>query len=59
MFGNANRIISGNFNATTLKHVENFDKPVSHLFIFDNIFAQNLDIDAVTVTSSENFVSLH
>ena len=58
--GLATRIeLTVNFNATTLKLSEIFDHPFSHLFIFGNIFAQGHGFDAVTVTSSKYFVSLH
>ena len=48
-----------NFNATTLKLTEKFDNSFSHLFIFRNIFAQGHGFDAVTVTISLYFISLH
>ena len=48
-FGNANRINSVNFNATTLKLAAKFDHQFSHLFIFRNIFVQGHGFDAVTV----------
>ena len=45
LFGNANRINSVNFNATSLKLAEKFDHTFSHLFIFRNIFAQSHGFD--------------
>ena len=45
-FGQANRINSVNFNATTLKLAEKFDHLFSHLFIFHNTFAQGHGFDA-------------
>ena len=53
MVGNANRINSVNFNATTVKLVEKFDNSFSHIFIFGNIFAQGNGFDAVTVKHSK------
>ena len=41
-----------NFNATTLKLAEKFDRSFSHLFIFRNIFAQGHGFDAVTAALS-------
>ena len=52
-FGNANRINSGNFNATTVKLADKFDFPYAHLYILDHIIAQDQFVDAVTVTSSK------
>ena len=58
-FGHANRINSGNFNATTLKLAEKFYHIFSHIFIFGNTFAHGNVFDAVMVTSSKYLVSLY
>lgn len=47
-FGKANRINSGNFNATTVKFAEKFGNPSSHLFLFCYIYL--LRVNTVTVT---------
>ena len=59
MVCNENRINSGIFDATTLKFFEKFDHTFSRMFLFGNAFAQGHGFDAVTVTSSKYFVSLH
>ena len=47
-----------NFNAATLIVAEKFEHIFLHLFIFSNIFATDHGFDAVTIKSSQYFVSL-
>ena len=42
-----------------LELAETCDHPLSHLFIFDNIFIKGHDFDAVTVTRSKKFIFLY
>ena len=58
-FGDKNRVNSSNSNATILKFAEKFDHPFSHVFIFGNMFPASHGFVAVSVTRSNNLVSLH
>ena len=49
---------TSNAIATTLKLVEKFDLPFSHLSIFGNIFSQGDGFDAMTGTSSKYIIPL-
>ena len=58
-FGGKSRVISTNFNCTILKFSGKFDHPFSHVFIFGSMLPESRGFDAVPVTRSNNFVSLH
>ena len=58
-YGDKNRVVSINFNYTILKFSEKFDHLFSHVFIFGNMLSESDDFNAVPVTRSNNFVSLH
>ena len=50
-FGDKNRVNRSNFNVTILKFFEKFDHPLSHVFIFVNIFPESHGLGAMPVTS--------
>ena len=58
-FGDKNQVNQSNFNATILNVSEKFAHPISHVFIFRNMFPGSHGFVAVLVTRSKNFVSLH
>ena len=50
-FRDANRVHSSNFNAMTLKFSDEFDHPISHVFIFGNMFPESRSFAAMPVSS--------
>ena len=58
-FGDNNIVNSSNFNTTILKFSEKLDHPFLQVLISDNRYPESNDFVAVTVTMSNNFVSLH
>ena len=57
--GNSDWINSVKFNASTMKLAEKFDHIFPHMFIFGNILSQGHGFEAVTVTISKYFISIH
>ena len=47
------------YRSKVLKFSEKFDHLFPHVFIFGNMFPESHGFDAVPVTRSNNFVSLH
>ena len=50
-FGQCELSNSSNFNDTTLRFAEKFDRSFSHVFIFGNMFRESHDFISVPVTS--------
>ena len=46
------------FNASTLGFADKFNHPFSHVFIFTNVFLESRGFVAVSVTGSNNLVSV-
>ena len=58
-FGDKNWVNSNNFNVSIFKFPEKFDHLFSHVFLLGNMFSESHGSVAVSVTRSNNFVSLH
>ena len=52
-----NRVNSININATIFKFSEKFEPPLSHVFIFGNMFPDSHDFVTVPVTMSSLFTN--